>query len=392
MELQLKDLIVFIDVETGMSLVNKNIQINLDFKEGLEVILDEIQENIDINGLSECLKDIMRKITNQNDKPKADLMLAKKIMDYLGEIDIKTAASSDFWNGLALCNEEIFNFITWRWKNYEKYKFFRRATPIDKRKHSERIKRYITSSYVSAIRKQTLARIWWAVKLFSVENQDLLWKQQDTVDRILENSFGALDKDGTINDLISVFLKKYKEKDDEGKFNFKREAKLRNIISWLKLYENLIFIDNLETEVIEYNIDQIFESIIIQYDKPKTRKTPTKKKAILEPKKSEIKYKIKRSEKKPDEPELILQKRLPILKTAGGQLKPEKIQVTFMMSEERIKEALSEKWISLKQIIKKLHIKDMLDVRWIQIKMRDLERRGIVEVQLIDLKKHWKLK
>ena len=379
MDINLINIIVYIPSDKGLSLVNTNIQHNLEYKEQLDPIPDEILEIIDLEGLANFLKYIMSTITENKDKPKADLILAKKIMDFLGNIDIKTAASSEFWNGITLCSDSIYDYITWRWKDYKKYKFFKRSIPIDKKKHSERIKRYITTSSISAIRKQTLARVWWAVKLFSVAHQDLLWKQQDTVDRILENSFGALDKTGNINDIISLFIICYKDLDAIGKFDSNREAKIRSIISWLKLYEDLVFIDNLDREHIKEDIKKIFESIIAQVDQPKIRTIKTdsgKAKKIEEKKRTKPK------------PKIVLQTKLPV----SNSKDPDKIQTSLnIITTEKILGNLSKNWVNLSTLISRLRIFDMLDAKYVQIKLRELTRRGTIEMQLKNGNRYWRL-
>lgn len=380
MELDLDNLFVYISFDNALSLVNTDIQNNNEFKESLELIPEELLEIIDLEGLADYLDNIMSSINEQKDKPKADLILAKKIMKYLGRIDIKTAASSEFWNGITLSNNSICNYVTWRWKDYEKYKFFRRNTPIDKNKHKERIKRYVTTSSLSAIRKQTLARVWWAVKLFSESHQKLLWKQQDTVDRILENSFGALDNDGNVNDLISAFIVCYEKMNIEGNFDYNREAKIRSIISWLKLYEDLVFIDNFAKNVITKNVASIFESIINQVDKPKKRHIKKDKKTkILEIKKPDTKFKT--------EPKIILQTELPTLKEST------KAQTTLdVITTEKILGSLSNSWVDLSTLIIKLKIKDKLDARYLEIKLRELTRKGTVVGIKKNSKKYWRLK
>ncbi|MFX1257626.1 MAG: hypothetical protein ACFFAN_07200 [Promethearchaeota archaeon] len=54
--------------------------------------------------------------------------------------------------------------------------------------------------------------------------------------------------------------------------------------------------------------------------------------------------------------------------------------------------ALSDEWQTIKHLIFKLKIKDMMDARFLQIKLKELERKEMVLVDIKIGKKHWKLK
>ncbi len=54
--------------------------------------------------------------------------------------------------------------------------------------------------------------------------------------------------------------------------------------------------------------------------------------------------------------------------------------------------ALTDDWQTIKHLIFKLRIKDMMDARFLQIKLKELERKGKVVVDVKMGKKHWKLK
>jgi len=53
--------------------------------------------------------------------------------------------------------------------------------------------------------------------------------------------------------------------------------------------------------------------------------------------------------------------------------------------------SLSDKWQTIKDLIWKMKIKDMMDARFLQIKLKELERKGQVSVDVKKGKKYWKL-
>lgn len=53
------------------------------------------------------------------------------------------------------------------------------------------------------------------------------------------------------------------------------------------------------------------------------------------------------------------------------------------ITTSRILKVLSGEWQTIKNLIFKLNIKDMMDARYLQLKLKDLERKGQV---LFDLK------
>ena len=63
-----------------------------------------------------------------------------------------------------------------------------------------------------------------------------------------------------------------------------------------------------------------------------------------------------------------------------------------VMTTDKILDALSNEWQDIRDLITKLKIKDMMDARFLQIKLKDLERKGEVIVDIKLGKKHWRLK
>jgi len=63
-----------------------------------------------------------------------------------------------------------------------------------------------------------------------------------------------------------------------------------------------------------------------------------------------------------------------------------------IITTDKITAALSEEWQPITSLIFKMKIKDMMDARFLQIKLKELERKGLVLVDTKMGKKHWKLK
>ncbi|TFF88931.1 MAG: hypothetical protein EU548_08280, partial [Promethearchaeota archaeon] len=83
---------------------------------------------------------------------------------------------------------------------------------------------------------------------------------------------------------------------------------------------------------------------------------------------------IKEKQKAPPVPKKTKQQKLPVITT------------------DKILNALSkEEWQTIKHLIFKMRIKDMLDARFLQIKLKELTRKGVVEVDSRKGKKYWKL-
>jgi len=72
---------------------------------------------------------------------------------------------------------------------------------------------------------------------------------------------------------------------------------------------------------------------------------------------------------------------------------PKSTQTTLpVITTDRIISVLSNEWQSIKHLIFKLKIKDMMDARYLQLKLKELERKGEVLVDIKMGRKHWKLK
>ena len=61
------------------------------------------------------------------------------------------------------------------------------------------------------------------------------------------------------------------------------------------------------------------------------------------------------------------------------------------ISTKKILEALSDEWQPITSLIFKMEIKQMVDARFLQIKLKELERKDLILVNIIKNKKNWKL-
>jgi len=73
--------------------------------------------------------------------------------------------------------------------------------------------------------------------------------------------------------------------------------------------------------------------------------------------------------------------------------KPKSVQTTLpVITTDKILQVLSDEWQNIKHLIFKLKIKDMMDARYLQLKLKELERKDQVIVDIKIGRKHWKLK
>jgi hypothetical protein len=138
-------------------------------------------------------------------------------------------------------------------------------------------------------------------------------------------------------------------------------------------------------QVIQENLHEKKESIEISEEKkePKPDKV-----SITEPE-------LKQVSKEPAKAVLSTKKgpKKKISETKITYAKPKSVQTQLpIITTESIIEALTNEWQTIKHLIFKLRIKDMMDARFLQIKLKELERKNKVNVDIKKGKKHWKLK
>ncbi len=139
--------------------------------------------------------------------------------------------------------------------------------------------------------------------------------------------------------------------------------------------------------------EKIKEELIIS-KKILDEKKPIAKTTIIKPvMKPVTKPIIQKSVTKP-----IIQKSVtkPIIKPKPSPTpSPTKVKQTKLpiLTNDVILKALDkEEWLTIKHLIFKLRIKDMLDARLLQVKLKELERKGTILVMSKMGKHHWKLK
>ncbi|MHA1913792.1 MAG: hypothetical protein ACW986_02140 [Promethearchaeota archaeon] len=73
--------------------------------------------------------------------------------------------------------------------------------------------------------------------------------------------------------------------------------------------------------------------------------------------------------------------------------KSKSVQTTLpLITTDKILQVLSDEWQNIKHLIFKLKIKDMMDARYLQLKLKELERKDQVIVDVKVGRKHWKIK
>ncbi|MFW9999948.1 MAG: DNA topoisomerase VI subunit B [Candidatus Hodarchaeota archaeon] len=129
--------------------------------------------------------------------------------------------------------------------------------------------------------------------------------------------------------------------------------------------------------------NEIIEKILDSF----TTKRVIKKPEIIEPIVSEI------ITEKPKPLITSAPKRLTPITTQKTRSKPKSTQTTLpIITTDKIISVLSNEWQTIKHLIFKLKIKEMMDARYLQLKLKELERKGQVLVELKMGRKHWKLK
>ncbi|MFW9945452.1 MAG: hypothetical protein ACFFDX_01340, partial [Candidatus Odinarchaeota archaeon] len=79
-------------------------------------------------------------------------------------------------------------------------------------------------------------------------------------------------------------------------------------------------------------------------------------------------------------------------KLAKKTPKSKKLEVPIITTEKILTTLSDKDWQPITYLIFKLKIQDMMDARFLQLKMKELVRKELVEENIIKSKKHWKLK
>ncbi|MHA2007707.1 MAG: DNA topoisomerase VI subunit B [Promethearchaeota archaeon] len=134
-------------------------------------------------------------------------------------------------------------------------------------------------------------------------------------------------------------------------------------------------------------IEIILDSFTTKEIKEKPEPIPTTKAEKVKP----IVPVIIEARSKPQKASVKKEPKRPLTKTAPSRPKP--IQTTLpIITTDKIMSILTNEWQTIKHLIFKLKIKDMMDARYLQLKLKELERKEQVLVEIRMGRKHWKLK
>ncbi|MHA2087670.1 MAG: hypothetical protein ACW972_05310, partial [Promethearchaeota archaeon] len=136
---------------------------------------------------------------------------------------------------------------------------------------------------------------------------------------------------------------------------------------------------------------EIIEKILDSYSAEEVIKKPELEPQIISEKPESLVPISKEIKPKRSEPSIRKVPKKHIAKTPIT--KPKSTQTTLpIITTDGILKVLSNEWQTIKHLIFKLKIKDMMDARYLQLKLKELERKGEVLVDLKMGRKHWKLK
>lgn len=76
----------------------------------------------------------------------------------------------------------------------------------------------------------------------------------------------------------------------------------------------------------------------------------------------------------------------------SGEINKSTIPPKILITTNNIIKILSNNWQDIRELIFKLTIEDIMDARYLQIKLKQLERKEQVVVEIFNNKKHWRLK
>ncbi|MFX1455768.1 MAG: DNA topoisomerase VI subunit B [Promethearchaeota archaeon] len=167
---------------------------------------------------------------------------------------------------------------------------------------------------------------------------------------------------------------------------YSRKSLLKWTVNELREYSKKSNIDIPSRATKSEIIDKILESYTVKKVKIKPEIEPQIETEKPEPMvKAEIEHKPQ-----PIQPRV---KKVPAKVVAKPSIsKPKSTQTTLpVITTDRILNVLSDEWQTIKHLIFKLKIKDMMDARYLQLKLKELERKGEVLVELKMGRKHWKL-
>lgn len=233
------------------------------FKRNLFLTLQTEWFSIFDNGIKDILKWAKNKIKqNQKfDRTEIDRRLFDLFHDMY--LEPKIAASSEFWGSLTIQHEEAKQLVKARWKHTKNW-FKSKTAPF---KNAENYYRRYAGSDID---RQTFARIWWISKLIPEEKKDIVFKQQDFLDKAIQNRYIFWnEKEGkNVNSRTMRFLLECLEQFDRNKLEeseyiaAERQEITRNVFNWLKLLNDTTVIELMSDSDLRAIIEDFFNKAV----------------------------------------------------------------------------------------------------------------------------------
>jgi hypothetical protein len=252
----------------------------------------------------------------------------------------------------------------------------RKATLRKKEKRASYIEKYVPTFVESIYNIATQGNSKYKDKISTSE-----------LENMMISAIGAKKSPGEAPKIESEqHIKKLKEKEESpkskempvstSKKEHLSEKTLKNMtVSELREYceeKNIELSSSLKkSEIIDIIQECLSQEPTQTQEKMQKIQEPSEEVSIIEQKKP-LKTSVKKQEKKVEKK--TTQTQLPIITT------------------EKILKSLSDEWQPITSLIFKMKIKDMMDARFLQLKLKELERKGIIIVEIKKGKKHWKLK
>jgi len=252
----------------------------------------------------------------------------------------------------------------------------RKATLRKKEKRASYIEKYVPTFVESIYNIATQGNSKYKDKISTSE-----------LENMMISAIGAKKSPGEAPKIESEqHIKKLKEKEESpkskevpgstSKKDHLSEKTLKNMtISELREYceeKNIELSSSLKkSEIIDIIQECLSQEPTQTQEKMQKIQEPSEEVSIIEQKKP-LKTSVKKQEKKVEKK--TTQTQLPIITT------------------EKILKSLSDEWQPITSLIFKMKIKDMMDARFLQLKLKELERKGIIIVEIKKGKKHWKLR
>jgi len=230
---------------------NKYLEIPMDwyhkFDEGIKNILNKVKKEIEKNP--------------KYNRTKIDDILFDFFQDI--ELDPKIAAIPEFWGSLTIQHPEARELVKIRWHHDKNW--FAEEIPCTKNIENT-CRRYAGND----IDRQTFARIWWISKLVPKEKKEVVLKQQDFLDKALQNRYlfwGIKENNKLISRTMIILLECLEEFDkkkatEKAYENIQRQDVTRQVFNWLKILNDTTVIELLDDDELKETIQEFFSNAV----------------------------------------------------------------------------------------------------------------------------------